>query len=61
MFKKLLLFSVMFLLLISISVEPVEAGWFEDAVNWIMELFGFSQEEAEAYIKNIKYTINSWY
>ena len=47
MFKKLLLFSIVFLLVFSISVEPASAGWFEDTINWFKEILGFSQEEAE--------------
>ena len=53
MLKKLLLFSVMFLLLMSISVEPVEAGFFEDTWNWLMNLLGIGEEEAKALAKGM--------
>ena len=59
MFKKLLLFSVVFLLVFSISIEPVQAGWFEDAINWLMNVLGFSQEKAEKILEETIYTYDT--
>lgn len=59
MFKKLLIFCIMILLVFSISIQTTEAGWFEDLIDWFKDVFGLSQEEAEAKVGDILEDLNS--